>query len=204
VGRIIAGAGGFFERQMDALADFLNAGGHNRSAILGMAELEVHAAADVAEFQHGASPGRTGNRYQHGFGAELGMSGNQRLAFSQEHGGVAMMLGLDLKHRGRRQISQRNSALDFRADDVAVYFVAEIRVRCKHVAKQSGQKAVERSYQRKGRHWQVTSVREAGIAKKAARPDRPGSAQESSCGSQQLLSNRTGYGGKYVVGTSPD
>jgi len=98
---------------MDALADFLNARGDNRSAILGMTKLQVHAATDVAQFEHRSSPGRARNRNQHWFRAVFRMPRNQRLAFAQEYRGVAMVLGLDLEYRGRRQVPKTDPALDF-------------------------------------------------------------------------------------------
>src|SRR5580692_6676009 len=53
--RTLAGAGGFLEHQTVALSNFLNARGDNRSLILGMAKLQMHASSDVAEFQHRSS-----------------------------------------------------------------------------------------------------------------------------------------------------
>src|SRR5579864_4762829 len=98
---------------MHALADFLNAGGHNRSAILRMTKLEMHTSANVSQFQHRSTPGRARDRHQYWFRTVLWMPGNQRLAFPQEHGGVTMMLGLDLQHGRRRQVSERNATLNF-------------------------------------------------------------------------------------------
>src|SRR5579863_3166291 len=60
------------------------------------------------------------------------MAGDQRLTFAEEYRGVAMMLGLDLEHSGRGQVAERNAAFDFRADNVAIHFVAEIGMRHEH------------------------------------------------------------------------
>lgn len=60
------------------------------------------------------------------------MAGNQRLTFAEEYGGVAMVLSLNLQYGGRWQIPERNTAFDFRLDDVGVYFVTQIGMRYEH------------------------------------------------------------------------
>src|SRR5580698_10059986 len=43
-----------------------------------------------------------------------------------------MVLSLDLEDSRWRQIAERNAAFDFRADNVAIHFVAEIGMRHEH------------------------------------------------------------------------
>ena len=50
--RRMGGFSGLGIRRMHALSDFLNAGGNNGCAIFGMAKLQMHAATDVAQFEH--------------------------------------------------------------------------------------------------------------------------------------------------------
>ena len=70
-----------------------------------MTEFEVHAAADVLKLEHGASPGRAGNGNLHRLRTEFGVTGEQSLTAAEQDGRVAMMHGLDLKHRGRRKVA---------------------------------------------------------------------------------------------------
>ena len=80
---------------------------------MGMAEFEVHAAADVLEFEHGASPSRTGDGNLHGLGTKLGMARDESLATAEEYGCVAVMHGLNFQDCGGREIFEKNSAFDF-------------------------------------------------------------------------------------------
>ena len=97
-----------------------------------MAEFEVHAAADVLQLEHGASPGGAGDGDLHGLGAELGVAGEHGFAAAEEHGGVAVMHGLNAENSGRGKIVEKNSAFDFGLDDAAVDFVGEVGVGAKH------------------------------------------------------------------------
>ena len=114
------------------IADFLDGRRDDGSGIFGVAEFQVHAAADVLQLEHGAAPGGAGNRDLHRLGAEFGMAGEQRFAAAQKHGGVAVVHGLDLEDGGRRKVVEKNSAFDFRLDDAAVHFVSQVGVRVKH------------------------------------------------------------------------
>jgi hypothetical protein len=116
----------------DVVADFLDRGSDDRRGVLGMAEFQVHAAADILQLEHGASPGGTGDGDLYGLRAELGMAGQQGFAAAEHDGGVAVVHGLDLKDGGRGKIVQENATLDFRLDNAAVYLVREIGVGAEH------------------------------------------------------------------------
>ena len=122
----MGGADGF-------VANFLDGRGDDGSWVAGMAEFEVHAAANVLELEHGASPGRAGDGYLHGFGAEFGMAGDESLAAAENHGGVAMVHGLDFEDGGGREVVEEDSAFDFRLDDAAVHFVGKVGVGREHI-----------------------------------------------------------------------
>src|SRR5580704_7007323 len=73
------GAGVEFESgQLNAVADFLDGRGNDRRGVEGMAEFQVHAAADVLKLQHGAAPGGSGDGDLYGLGTEFGMAREQR------------------------------------------------------------------------------------------------------------------------------
>ena len=88
-----------------------------------MAEFQVHAAADVLQLEHGASPGGTGDRDLHRLRAEFGMAGEKCLAASQKDCGVAVVHGLDLEDGGGRKSVEVDATFDFRPNDAAVDFV---------------------------------------------------------------------------------
>jgi hypothetical protein len=115
-----------------AVADFLDGRGDDGSGVVGMAEFEMHAAADVLELEHGASPSRAGDGNLHGLGTELGMAGEHGFAAAEKYGGVAVMHGLYAEHGGRRKIAEKDSAFDFGLDDAVVDFVGEVGVGAKH------------------------------------------------------------------------
>jgi hypothetical protein len=116
----------------NSVADFLDGGSDDGGGILGVAEFEVHAAADVLELEHGAAPGRTGDGDQHGLGTKLRMSGDESIASAQEHGDVAVVQGLNLEDGGGREVAEKDAAFDLRADNAAVDFVRQIGVGAKH------------------------------------------------------------------------
>lgn len=114
------------------VADFLDWRRDDRRGIFGVAEFQVHTAADVLHFQHGASPSGAGDGNVHGLRAELGMAGKQCLAAAEKHGSVTMMHGLDFQDGGWWKIVEKHPAFDFRLNDAAVDFVREVGVRAKH------------------------------------------------------------------------
>ena len=71
--------------------------------------------------------------HQHGLGTKFGMSGKQRLALAAVHQNIRAVLRLDLQGGFVRQILQINAALDLRLGDVVIHFIAQIRMRQKHV-----------------------------------------------------------------------
>jgi len=73
----------------------------------------VHAAADILQLEHGASPGGTGDGDVNGLGAEFGMAGEQSFAAAEKHGGVTVMHGLDFEDGRRGKVVEKNSAFDF-------------------------------------------------------------------------------------------
>ena len=78
-----------------AVADFLDGRSDDGGGVFGVAEFQVHAAADVHELEHGASPGGTGDGNLHRLRAELGVAGDEGVTAAQQYGGVAMVHGLD-------------------------------------------------------------------------------------------------------------
>jgi hypothetical protein len=115
-----------------AVSDVLNGGGDDRSRVLGVAEFEVHAAAYVLEFEHGASPGGTGDGDLDWLGTEFRMAGEEGFAAAQKNGGVTMIQGLNLEDCGRRKIAQVDTTFDFRLNNAAVYFVGQVGMGAKH------------------------------------------------------------------------
>src|ERR1700690_691324 len=97
-----------------------------------MAKFEGHAAADVLQLEHGASPGGTGDGHLHGLGTEFGMTGEHGFAAAEKYRRVAGMHGRDFEDRGGWKVVEKNAAFDFRLDDAAVHFVGEVGVRVKH------------------------------------------------------------------------
>lgn len=114
------------------VANFLNGRGDDGSGIFGVMKFEVHAAADVLQLEHGASPGGTGDGDLDGVGTKFGMAGDEGVAAAEQNGGVAVMHGLNVKNGGRREIVQKDAAFDFRLDDGAVDVIGQVRVRSKH------------------------------------------------------------------------
>ncbi|HKN17991.1 MAG TPA: hypothetical protein VJX47_13660 [Candidatus Sulfotelmatobacter sp.] len=102
------------------VADFLDGRGDDGSVVFGVTEFEVHAAADVLELKHGASPGGTGYGNLHGAGAEFGMAGDEGVASTKKNGGVAVMESLNLEDGGGREIVKKDAAFDFGLDDGVV------------------------------------------------------------------------------------
>ena len=102
-----------------------------------MVKFELHAASDVLEFEHGASPGGTGDGDLNRVGTEFGMAGDECFAASEEDGGVAVMEGLDVEDGGGREVVEKDSAFDFGLDDGVVDFIREIGVGGEHGRHQS-------------------------------------------------------------------
>jgi len=120
------------KRSQGAIANFLNGRRDDGGGVLGVTEFEVHAAADVLQLEHGASPGRAGNRDLHRLRTEFGMARKKRLTSAEKHSRITMVHGLDLKDCLWRKIVQKNSAFNFRLDDPAVDIIRQIGVRVKH------------------------------------------------------------------------
>ena len=97
-----------------------------------VAEFEVHATTNVLELEHGASPGRAGDGHLDRLGTEFGMSGQKSFAAAKQHGGVAVVQGLNLQDGGWRKIAEIDPAFDLRLDDAPVHSIGEIGVRTKH------------------------------------------------------------------------
>jgi hypothetical protein len=114
------------------VADFLDGAGDDGGGVLGVVKFEVHAASDVLEFEHGASPGGTGDGDLNRVGTEFGMAGDESLAASEEDGGVAVVQGLNVEDGGGREVVEKDSAFDFGLDDGVVDVVGEIGVRGEH------------------------------------------------------------------------
>jgi len=116
------------------VADFLDGAGDDGSGVLGVVKFEVHAASDVLEFEHGTSPGGTGDGDVDWVRTEFGMAGEEGVTASEEDGGVAMVHGLNVEDGGGRKVVEKDSAFDFGLDDGVVDVVGEIGVRREHGA----------------------------------------------------------------------
>jgi hypothetical protein len=116
----------------NAVADFLDGRSNDGGGVLGVPKFKVHATADILQLEHGAAPGGTGDCDLHWLGTKFGMTGNKRLAAAKQHGGVAVMHGLNLQDGRGGQIVDENTAFDFRADDAAVHFIGEVGMGVKH------------------------------------------------------------------------
>jgi len=80
----------------------------------------VHAASDVLQFEHGASPSGTGDGDLNGAGTEFGMAGEQSFAAAEEDCSVAVVQSLDFEDSGGREIMEEDSTFDFGLDDRVV------------------------------------------------------------------------------------
>ena len=114
------------------VADFLDGAGDDWSGVLGVVKFEVHAASDVLEFEHGASPGGSGDGDLNRVGAKFGMAGEEGVTASEEDGGVAMVHGLNVEDGGGRKVVEKDSAFDFGLDDGVVDVIGEVGVRGEH------------------------------------------------------------------------
>jgi hypothetical protein len=114
------------------VADFLDGAGDDGGVVSGVAEFEVHAAADVLEFEHGTSPGGAGDGDLHGAGTEFGMAGDESITAAEKHGGIDVVESFDFENGGGRKIVEKNSAFDFGLDDGVIDAVGQIGVRGKH------------------------------------------------------------------------
>ena len=114
------------------VADFLDGAGDDGGGVFGVMKFEVHAAAYILELEHGASPSGTGDGDVDGVGTEFGMAGEESIAASEKHGGVAVVHGLDVENGGWRKIVKKDAAFDFGLDDGVVDFIREIGVGGEH------------------------------------------------------------------------
>jgi hypothetical protein len=114
------------------VADFLDGAGNDGGGVFGVVKFEVHAASDVLEFEHGASPSGTGYGDVNWVGTEFGMAGDESFAASEEDGGVAVVQSLNVEDGGGREVVEKDSTFDFGLDDGVVDVVGEIDVRGKH------------------------------------------------------------------------
>lgn len=120
--------------ELDFVADFLDGGRDDRSGILRVTEFKVHAAADVLQLEHGASPGGTSDSDLDRLRTEFRMAGEERFAAAQKHSGVAVVQGLNLEDCGRRKIAEIDATFYFRLDDAAVHFFSQVGVGAKHTS----------------------------------------------------------------------
>ena len=88
-----------------------------------MAEFEVHTAADVLQFEHGAAQGGAGDGDLHGVGAELGMAGEESFAAAEQDGSVDVVESLNFEDGVGREIVEKDAAFDFGLDDGVIDFV---------------------------------------------------------------------------------
>jgi len=95
-------------------------------------KFEVHAASNILEFEHGASPGGTGDGNVNGVRTEFGMAGDKSFAASEQDSGIAVVHGLNVEDGGGREIVKKDSTFDFGLDDGVVDVVGEIGVRREH------------------------------------------------------------------------
>ena len=114
------------------VADFLDGRGDDGGVVFGVVKFEMHAASDVLELEHGASPGGTGDGDLNWVGTEFGVAGDEGVAAAEEHGGVAVVEGLDVENGGGWEIVEKYSAFDFGLDDGVVDVVRQVGVRGEH------------------------------------------------------------------------
>ena len=95
----------------------------------------MHSAPDVLELEHGATPGGTGDRDMNRTGTEFGMAGDESVAASEEHGGVAVVKSLDFEDGRRREIVEEDATFDLRLDDGAVNVIGKVGVGREHIGK---------------------------------------------------------------------
>lgn len=58
------------------------------------------------------------------------MAGDQHRAARCSYRGIAVVLGLNLQHGGRRKTFEEHPSFNFRLHDVAIHFIAEIGMGC--------------------------------------------------------------------------
>jgi hypothetical protein len=63
------------------------------------------------------------------------MTGDESVAASEEHRGVAVVESLDFEDGGRREIVEEDATFDFRLDDGAVNVIREVGVGREHIGK---------------------------------------------------------------------
>ena len=114
------------------VADFLDWRGDDWGVVFGVVKFEMHAAADILELEHGASPGGTGDGDLNRVRTEFGMAGDESVTAAEEHGGVAVVESLDVENGGGREIVEKDSAFDFGLDDGVVDVIRQVGVRGKH------------------------------------------------------------------------
>jgi len=111
------------------LADLPDTRGHNGCPVLGMTKFKMHAATDETALQHGASPGRTGNRYLNWFRTVLGMPWDKRVIVIKKHNLVAVMLGFNLQHSRGWQVVEEHTPFNFWLHEVAIHFITKVGMR---------------------------------------------------------------------------
>lgn len=109
-----------------SFADFLNGRRNDRGAVLRMAELQMHAAADERGLQHGPAPVGAEDAHQDRPRTKLRMSGNQRQPAAAVDYRVGAMPGLDLEAAARLQLAEVHPALDLRLGDVVINAIAQV------------------------------------------------------------------------------
>ena len=97
-----------------------------------MAEFEMHAPADILEFEHRPSPSGTGNGDLHRVRTELRMARDESVTSTKENGRVDVVKGLDFENCRRWQIVKKNPAFDFGLDDGSVDVISQVGVRREH------------------------------------------------------------------------
>src|SRR6185437_5655173 len=94
-----------------------------------MAEFHVHAAADESSLQHGPAPVRTRDAHARWRRAVHRVTPDEHFSAFADPDGIAPVLGLNFQGGIAGHSIQVDTALDFRADDVPVHLVAEVRMR---------------------------------------------------------------------------
>src|ERR1700678_1897377 len=97
-----------------------------------MAELEVHATADILQLEHGAAPGGSSDGDLNRMRTKLGVAGDQSVAAAEKNSGVDMVHRFDFEHGGGREIVKKNSTFDFGLNDGAIYIISQVWVRDEH------------------------------------------------------------------------
>lgn len=97
-----------------------------------MTKFQVHAASDILQLQHGASPGATRNRDLNWAGAKLGMAGKHGFATAEKNSRIAVVKSLNFQNSRGWEIVKEDAAFHFGLHNSVVNVVCQVGVRNEH------------------------------------------------------------------------